>query len=144
MTTLNFPTNWKKCSTTNMTATHCFEMYDICDSSSRILMTIKPFYGYNRNYTLNDLAQKLAVQIDEEKRNMVEENVKLQYIQGLYGNGVFFTATDKNYDSQKGDYPFMMRCCYISNRYVVEITVLCKSMNSEAIKQIFEWMRVLQ
>jgi hypothetical protein len=127
-----------------MTATHCFEMSDISNSSSRILLTISPFYGYDRNYTLNDLARKLAGQIDEEKGNIVEENVKLQYIQGLYGNGVFFTATDKNYDSQKDDYPFMMRCCYISNRYVVEITILCQSKNSNVITQIFEWMRTLQ
>ena len=144
MASLNFPTEWRQSRTTNTSVTHCFETIDNGNKTSRILMTIRPYYGYNRGYTLNDYAWQLAGQIDEEKMNMVEKNVKLQYIQGQFGTGVYFMATDKNYDSQKDDYPFMMRCCYVSRSRVVEITVLCQNKESNAIKQVSDWLMTLQ
>jgi hypothetical protein len=106
-------------------------------------MTITPFHGYNRNYALNDMSWKLAGQISEEKDNMVEKNVKLQNIHGQFGDGVFFMATDKNFDGNVDDYPFMMRCCYVSRNYVSEITVLCQNKDSNAIKQVIEWVKTL-
>lgn len=107
-------------------------------------MTITPFHGCNKTCVLKELACYLAYQIEEEKYNMVEEDVKLQYMHGRYGCGVYFMATSKNYNNQKDDFPFMLRCCYLSSNYTVEITVLCQNKESDAIRQVFAWVKELR
>lgn len=141
MATINFPTNWKESSTSNTRVSHCFEVNDNDDKISKILLTITQLRKYNRNNVLSGLACNLSYQIEEEKDNMVESNVKLQHTRGKYGSGVYFMATAKNYDNQKDDYPFMLRFCYVSNIYIFEITVLCQNKSSDAIQQVFEWIK---
>lgn len=143
MTTIKFPTTWNPSQTTNNHATYCFDVKENDSKMSKILLTLTKHSPIIISQLVSNLYHNLSAQIVKEQHNMVEENVKLQSIHGSSGAGYYFMATDKNYNGSANDWPYMMRCCYISLSYIVEITVLCYDKDSIAISQVTDWIKTI-
>jgi hypothetical protein len=143
MTELNFPTTWTTSQTSNSRVTHCFDIGENNCKTSKILLTINKHSPLIISQLISDLYHNLSAQIIEEQHNMVEKDVALQSIHGSSGAGYYFMATDKNYNGLTNDWPYMMRCCYVSLSYIVEMTVLCYYKDSIVISQAMEWIKTI-
>lgn len=136
MTQLVFPKEWIR-DTTNQRATHCFRIVEN-DRNNMVLITITQFMLSNRPYIVQAVRGSLEQQIFEEKDNMVEKDVKTQLIQNDNGMGYYFMANDLRWHGQPDDWPSLMRCIYVTKTHVIEMTVLCHSLDSPIITQAMD------
>lgn len=83
----------------------------------------------------------LRQQIIELGSRMVETNVSLLTLNGKFGNGVYYIATEKNWDYTKNGWPVMMRSVYQSKTMNFELTVLCNDKDSATIQEALDFLR---
>lgn len=141
----DFPTTWNASKTDNNYATHCFDIRENDGKMSRVLLTIDKIVQLQQYSLIEQLYRNLSTQIFMEQRNMVETDVVIQALPYGSGSGAgyYFMATDKNYNGLNDDWPFMMRCGYVSQKYLIDITVLCYNKESIAISQVMDWVKMI-
>jgi len=138
MSALVFPNNWVPYQSTNKHATHSFKVNEK-ELVNEILITISNIKPEQVSFHINATYESLITQIYDESKNM--SNYQMDEISGKSGRGFYFVATDKRWNGNQDDWPCMLRCFYVTETNVIEITVLCFSLNSDTIKQALDFIR---
>ena len=132
---MEFPPNWTRETPTNDHVTHCFK-----NENDRILMTVTDFHANERSFYINYASVVMHLHLNREKKNMVEDDVTVREVVNNNGVGYYFMATGKNWTPQSNEWPYMLRCCYVTMNQFIEITVLCHDQHTETISQAFDFL----
>lgn len=138
-----FPANWIRDTPPNKRINYCFYVEEE-QKLNRILITVNYFDPSKRPTIMQAAQQALKLQIQEEKDNMVEKDIRLQELPGDNGVGYYFMATDRNWSpSNTDEWPYMLRCFYVATNQMIEITVLHHRQPTYIINQVFDMLRGL-
>jgi len=139
------PQNWNLIE--NNDNTNIYETF-VNDFKNKILITYSCYTDKNWRVIYSHMLSNFTNQIQKEKNNMIETNIRLNFISGKTGCGFYFTATDKRSLEHhiEEDWPVMLRCFYIqttdnTQHMFFELTTLCYNLNDQTIIEALDMFK---
>ena len=139
MSCLTFPSSWNWMPS-KPHITHTFTINDN-NRIEKVLMTFTRINTAHRSQYVDFAQTTIITQLNEELYHIVEKDTKVGDISNDNGDGFYFMGTDEYWSSESSDWPYVMRCMYVGEKYMLEMTVLCYGKDSTTIKESFELLQ---
>ena len=136
---LSFPETWIRDMSPNR-ITHRFKVSEKTHTNNVLMSFCHIDSNLHRSY-IKIAYDMLSNQIIDEKDHMVETDVSIHELHNENGDGYYFMATDSHWNGREDDWPYLMRCMYVTKTISVEMTVLCYDKESETIVQAFDFLK---